>query len=87
MQVAKSYPNKRTRKYGCHLGAVQSPHLEVSWTSDANQTLVSFLLTSLIVVMLKTNENGVLCWFLLLGNQVSNLALAFYSRPNMLLLQ
>lgn len=51
-----------TRTCGSHLGALQNPHLKVSWISDANQTLVSFLLTFHIVVKLKTNKNWILCW-------------------------
>lgn len=56
-QLAKSYPNKHTRTYDGHLGAVQNPRLKGSWISDANQTFVFFLLTFRLAVMLKTNKD------------------------------
>lgn len=58
MQLAKSYPNKHTRTYDSHLGTFQNLHLKGSWISDANRTLVFFLLTFRLTVILKTkNQN------------------------------
>lgn len=58
MQLAKSYPNKYTRTYDSHLGTFQNLHLKGSWISDANRTLVFFLLTFRLTVILKTKSQN-----------------------------